>query len=220
LHYTPYLGSPKWFIQSYCPSLREERLGLGTQGVASKEDKTAEQVWRMQGQRSVEPWAVEFWHTQVAEDEIILSFLEPCQGEMPVVRRIHLVAIAPQKIRQALRDTYLIINNQYGLLWRRHGRWCVGCWEGRPGMRQHGDRELNPKDCATPRWTLYSDCSAVAFNDSLAQGKSQASAYTRRFGGKKGLKNTRLQVRWDATASVGNLKHDRCMGDVSARGDS
>jgi hypothetical protein len=59
----------------------------------------------------------------------------------------------------------------------------------------------------------------VALNNSLAQGKSQASAYTGRFGGKKGLKNTPLQVRWDAAAGVGNLKHDRCMGDISVRGD-
>jgi hypothetical protein len=126
LYYTPYLGSPKRFIQSYCASVSQERLCFGTQGVASKEDKAAEQVGCVERQRSVQPWAVEFWHTQVAENEIILSLLESCQGEVPVGCRIHLVAIASEKVRQAFGDTYLIINDQYDLLRRRCGRWCLG----------------------------------------------------------------------------------------------
>ena len=173
LHHASHIDRPEWFVQSYGASLIEKRLCLGIQRIASKEDKAGQKVWSVELQGSVQSWAVEFWHAQVAENEIVLAFLESCQGKMAIGGRLHPMAIAAEEVGQGFRDTLLVINHQYGHLRHGHGRWRLDERDARLGHGHHGDRQCDTKDRAMSCLTLHGDCAAVAFNDSLAEREAQ-----------------------------------------------
>ena len=126
-----------------------------------------QEVWRMEFQGTVQPWAVEFWHAQIAQDEIIVAFLESGECEVAVSGRIHLMAITSEEIGQGFGDTCFVINHQYGLLLHRCDRRGLASLIARLGQWHCSDRDLDMKDRAMPWLTPHGDGAAVAFHNPL-----------------------------------------------------
>lgn len=86
--------------------------------------------------------------------------------------------------------------------WRLHGRLAIfricflPLWQI--------NRELRP----TTRLTLDRDCAVVMRNDAMDNGKAHAGALTDRFGGKEGVKNSRLHIGRDALTGIAHGETD------------
>jgi hypothetical protein len=90
-------GDGKGFFQAPHTTLVQETLGLRGQRIPGKEDNTLAEVRLLLRQYSVEPWAVELWHPHVTQEQVISALLELGQGQPPVGREIHRMAVAAQQ---------------------------------------------------------------------------------------------------------------------------
>src|SRR3989454_4517386 len=151
----------------------------------------------------VEARPVELWHLEIAQDEVVRFGAQLLQGGAAVGRDVHAVVVEPEKIRQRLRAVGLMVPPEDGLaLTRRKG--LEGPCFGK--SRRYGDRQLDAKDRALSRPAVDLNRPSVSDDDRPAQPEPQAGPVPWRLRREEGLENSRLDLRGDPGARVGDLE--------------
>src|SRR2546425_1755272 len=171
--------------------------------IASEEDDPPKQMRVVPRKSLVEARPVELWHLEIAQDEVVRFGAQLLQGGAAVGRDVHAVVVEPEKIRQRLRDVGLIVHHEDRLALNRRQGLERPCFRK---SRRYGDRQLDAKDRALSRPAVDLNRPSVSDDDRPAQPEPQAGPVPWRLRREEGLENSRLDLRGDPGARVGDLE--------------
>ena len=158
-------------------------------------------------QRSVEVGPVEFWHLDIAQDEVIGPLSQPVQRKAPVPDHLHLMIVEAEEVRQHLGDVRVIVHQEHPLPSNREpGRRRLRALD--PRLTPKVDRQVDEKHGAAVRFALEVNRPAVRLDDAAAEGQPQPGALPRRFRGEERLEDPGLNRSGNARARVGDLELD------------
>jgi hypothetical protein len=81
------------FVHPRLATLLKKCLAFGSQGIASEKKHTLAQVGMVMAQHGIELYSIEFWHTQIAQHNVIVMLVQVQQGKLPIGCRVYGTAI-------------------------------------------------------------------------------------------------------------------------------
>ena len=99
------------FVHPRLATLLKKCRAFGSQGIAGEKQHTFAQIGMLMAQHVIEIDPIESWHTQITQHDVIALRVQLPQGEVPIGRRVHGIAIPAQELGQPMPKTLFIINH-------------------------------------------------------------------------------------------------------------
>src|SRR5262245_53753401 len=195
------------------PRVRDEGLNFGCQRVAGDEGQPVDHRRRLSLQGLVKAKAVEIWHSEIAQNHIVVVLQSHFEASPAIGSRVDPVTLAHEDLAQCIENLRLVLDDQDAQALARSP-----LQRFRPLIRRNVLQWQPDGECrAAARPIGDCNCAGMRANDAQAERQPDPGAFADRLRREERLEDPLTDVQRHTRAIVGNRNFDHAALAVSVR---